>query len=37
MKYFGLNREERGSDVAINFLITYYLDKDEDEKKKDWN
>lgn len=32
MKYFGLNREERGSDVAINFLITYYLDKGEDEK-----
>lgn len=32
MKYFGLNREERGSDVAINFLITYYLDKDDDEK-----
>lgn len=32
MKYFGLNREERGSDVAINFLITYYLDKDENEK-----
>lgn len=32
MKYFGLNREERGSDVSINFLITYFLDKNEQEK-----
>jgi alpha-glucosidase len=32
MQYFAANREERGSDVSINFLITYYLDKDEKEK-----
>ncbi|CAF1067140.1 unnamed protein product [Rotaria sordida] len=32
MRYFGNNREERGSDIPINFLITYYLDKDENEK-----
>jgi len=27
MKYYGLNREQIGSDVSINFLMTYYLDK----------
>ncbi|CAF1248492.1 unnamed protein product [Rotaria sordida] len=32
MRYFGNNREEHGSDIPINFLITYYLDKDENEK-----
>ncbi|CAF4706256.1 unnamed protein product [Rotaria sp. Silwood1] len=32
MQYFGDNREECGSDVPINFFITYYLDKDDDEK-----
>ncbi|CAF1091752.1 unnamed protein product [Adineta steineri] len=32
MEHFALNREELGSDVSINFLITYYLDKEDDEK-----
>jgi alpha-glucosidase len=32
MQYFAANREERGSDVAINFFITYFLDKDEEEQ-----
>jgi glycosidase len=30
--YYALNREERGTDVSINFRMTYYLDKDEKEK-----
>ncbi|CAF1444558.1 unnamed protein product [Adineta ricciae] len=32
MNYYGANREERGSDVSINFLITYYLDKNDNEQ-----
>ncbi|CAF4435070.1 unnamed protein product, partial [Adineta steineri] len=32
MEHFALNHEELGSDVSINFLITYYLDKEDDEK-----
>ncbi|UJR14046.1 hypothetical protein I4U23_001043 [Adineta vaga] len=32
MNYYAANREERGSDVSINFLITYYLDKNDEEK-----
>lgn len=33
MKFFSANRMERGTDIAINFFFTYYLDLD--RKKKD--
>lgn len=32
MRYHGENREERGSDISINFLITYFLDQDDENK-----
>lgn len=30
--YYALNREERGTDVSLNFRITYYLDGDQKQK-----
>lgn len=33
MKYFSLNRTERGTDMAINFFLTYYLDKKGDKQQ----
>lgn len=32
MKYFSANRAERGTDMAINFFFTYYLDQNGDEQ-----
>ena len=32
MKYFGDNREERGADISLNFLLVYYRENEEDKQ-----